>query len=101
MKKYNVFIHEEALNDIQNIINWYNIQLISLGIKFHKQITLQINQLKKTPLIYAVRYENVHCMRIKKFPFLVHYTINENMIQIWAVFHTSRNPEIWNNRVKL
>jgi len=97
---YNLKIDQEALLDIQEIIEWYNGQAQGIGVSFLKQITSQINSLKKTPFIYSNRYADVRCMIIKKFPFMVHYKIDSSQktIIIFAVFHTSRNPKIWEER---
>ncbi|TAF82962.1 MAG: hypothetical protein EAZ51_01560 [Sphingobacteriales bacterium] len=61
---------------------------------------MQINSLKKDPTIYAKRYADVRCMVIKKYPFMVHYTLNTTLllVEIFAVTHTSRNPKIWEER---
>lgn len=99
---YKIKIDEDALNDLREIVIWYNNQLQNLGLRFHKQAKSQINSLKSQPYIYAIRYSNIRCMLIKKFPFMVHYTVNENLklVEIYSIFHTSRNPEIWNSRSK-
>ncbi len=99
---YKVKIDQEAMLDLQEIIEWYNQQAQGLGARFLKQITSQINSLKKTPFVYANRYADVRCMIIKKFPFMVHYKIDsdQKLIIIFAIFHTSRNPKIWEERKK-
>jgi hypothetical protein len=78
MSKYTISIDTDALQDIQDATDWYNKQLTGLGSRFQKQVKTQINSLKKNAVIYAVRYENVRCMLIKRFPFMVHFTLNEN-----------------------
>ena len=100
MNVWTIQIDVDALTDIQDIINWYNTQSNGLGTRFKKQIVLQIGSLKDNPKIYGNRYDEVRCMLIKKFPFLVHYSIdnNKNLVQVFAVFHTSRNPTIWAKR---
>ncbi len=35
---------------------------------------------------------------MSKFPFGVHYRINENKIEVLAVLHTSQNPRVWESR---
>ena len=102
MSQFKIKIDEEALQDILEITYWYNNQLKGLGSRFQKQVKSQINALKKNPNIYSKRYDDVHCMIIKKYPFLVHYSINQNLfyVEIFAVFHTSRNPQIWKARKK-
>jgi plasmid stabilization system protein ParE len=99
---YKVKIDQEALLDLQEIIEWYNNQAQGIGARFFKQITSQINSLKKAPFAYSNRYADVRCMIIKKFPFMVHYKIDsdQKLIIIFAVFHTSRNPKIWEERKK-
>lgn len=100
MKNYKISIDVEALEDIQQATNWYNEQCPGLGTNFQNQVKLQINDLKKHALIYAIRYKNVHCNIVKKFPFMIHYTIDEvsNLVKVFAIIHTSRNPKIWKKR---
>jgi len=100
MAKYNLKIEKNALQDIQGITDWYTIQLQNLGSRFQKQAKFTINSLKTNPHNYAVRYADVHCVGIKKFPFLVHYTIDDEalIVSIFAILHTSRNPKIWETR---
>ncbi|WP_414655666.1 type II toxin-antitoxin system RelE/ParE family toxin [Flavobacterium sp. CFBP9031] len=99
---YNIKIDQDALNDLTQIVKWYNNQLENLGLRFHKQVKTQINSLKTQPHICAIRYKNIRCMIVKKFPFIIHYSINEqlNLVEIFSIFHTSRTPEIWNSRTK-
>ena len=98
--RYSIKIEIDALQDIQNATDWYNKQLQGLGTKFQKQVILQINSLKNRPKFYAIRYRAVRCLVVKKFPFLIHYTIDEDLkrVEIFAIYHTSRNPEIWDLR---
>ncbi len=37
---------------------------------------------------------------VKRFPFAIYYFIEENIINIFAAFHFSRNPKIWKQRIK-
>jgi mRNA-degrading endonuclease RelE of RelBE toxin-antitoxin system len=100
MKRYKIIIDSDALKDIQDATDWYNKQVKSLGSRFQKQVKLHINFLVDNPNGFAIRYKDVRCMVIKKFPFILHFTINEdeNLVKIFALFHTSRNPEIWLER---
>ena len=77
MTKYKIKIEPEALRDIQAVTDWYNEQLQRLGSRFQKQVIVQINSLRSNPFGYAIRYAEVRCMIIKKFPFMVHFTIDE------------------------
>lgn len=100
--RFKLKIDADALNDIQETFDWYELRLKGLGLRYKNQAKKQINSLKKDPYIFSIKYNEIRCRKIEKFPFLIHYLINEktNMVTVFAVFHTSRNPEIWNTRPK-
>ena len=102
MSSYKLQIDADALQDIQKATDWYNEQLQGLESRFQKQIKLQIDSLKKDATLYAIRYADVRCMVIKKFPFMVHFTLNTELflVEVFAVIHTSRDPKIWEGRRK-
>jgi plasmid stabilization system protein ParE len=100
MKRYKVRIDPEALSDIQEITDWYNNQLPEPGKRFQITAIRQINTLHTNPQIYAIRYREIRCMIVKKFPYLVHFYINEEAtsIEVLAVISTDRNPKIWTEK---
>jgi len=98
--KYNVKIEPEALSDIQDITNWYNEQKSGLGKRFQKTVIKQIDTLDKNPNIYAIRYKQIRCVLVKKFPYMVHFYINDDTktVEVLSVISTSRNPKIWHEK---
>ena len=100
MKKYRVKIDIEALSDIRNIIEWYEAQKVGLGKRFQKSVINQINDLSENPQIYAIRYKEIRCMLVMKFPYMVHFYINPNTstVEVLSVISTDRNPKIWEEK---
>ncbi|MFC6875591.1 type II toxin-antitoxin system RelE/ParE family toxin [Flavobacterium myungsuense] len=98
--KFHLKIDIEALNDIQETFEWYEEQLKGLGLRYKIQAKKQINLLKKDPYLFSIKYNEIRCRKIEKFPFLIHYLFNENTntVTVFAVFHTSRSPKIWYKR---
>jgi hypothetical protein len=94
---YKVKIDLEALTDIQGITIWYSEQQSGLGRRFQSTVVKQINSLARNPHIYAIRYQEIRCMIVKKFPYMVHFHINENfnIVEVLAIISTNRNPKIW------
>ncbi|MDR6968954.1 plasmid stabilization system protein ParE [Flavobacterium arsenatis] len=92
----------DAFQDIEEAAEWYELQSKGLGLRYKSQVKKQINSLKKNPYLFSIKYNNIRCRRIDKFPFLIHYLIDEEfqLINVFAVFHTSRNPEIWQRNIK-
>lgn len=100
MKKYKVKIVQEAVADIQEISDWYNDLQNGLGKRFHDITVKQINSLNKDPQIYAIRYNEIRCMLVNKFPYMVHFYIDDvtRVVEVLAVISTSRNPKIWEEK---
>lgn len=99
---YTIKIDVDALSDIQNTFEWYELQVKGLGLRYKNQAKKQINFLKKNPCLFSIKYNVVHCYKMEKFPFLIHNKVDEleKIVSVFALFHTSRNPEIWKHRNK-
>ena len=101
MRKYRVKVEPKALTDIQEITDWYNERQAGLGKRFQETVVRHINSLSTNPQKYSIRYKEIRCMKIKKFPYMVHFFINnENrIVEILAVISTYRNPKIWSKKI--
>jgi toxin ParE1/3/4 len=96
-QKFLIDIEPEALEDIQNAINYYNTCKQGLGKKFYITIDKQFSFLRTNFTLFAVRYDDIRCMKVKKIPYMIHYRIlqNQQIVRITAVFCTFENPDKW------
>jgi hypothetical protein len=71
-----------------------------LGDRLLNNFRKQTAKLSTSALHFAVKYDDVRCMCIKKFPYLVHYRVNQQTqtVKVEALLHTSRDPKLWKNR---
>ena len=97
--KLRISIDIDAKEDIQKGINWYNSNNKRLGNKFHQALKTSFKNLQTNPY-YQIRYNKTHCLPLKKFPYMIHFTIDKEAktVIIRAVFHTSQNPDLWKDR---
>ena len=69
-----------------------------------KEFLLRIREAKKyiaqTPLGFQLRYKDVRTISLKKFPYLIHYLVNDNEMQIviLAIIHSYKDPKDYSNR---
>lgn len=93
---FKIKIEPDARLDIQEAINWYNLKQPGLGKKLYLAIISRIEGLAKNHH-FEIRYDNVRCLPIDKFPCMIQFTIDElkSLVVIRAVFHTSLHPEKW------
>lgn len=96
---YEVIILPIAITDVQNAVDYYDEQSLGLGEKFEAELNEFLISLETFPF-FQNRYEEVRCLPLKKFPFMAHFTVNEEAQQvvIYAVFHTSLHPKAWKRK---
>jgi hypothetical protein len=72
-----------------------------LGKKFFIAIEKHFYFLKRNPKAFAIRYDEIRCLPIRKFPYMVHYKVFEDKqeVSIKAVFCTYQAPDKWENRI--
>ena len=93
---FRLVVNKKAINDIRKVKEYYNKQSDGLGIQFQTALDKYLSTLETNP-DFKIKYDNIRCLPIKKFPYMVHFSVNSNkrIVRIYAVLHTSRNPKLW------
>lgn len=91
-----------AKEDIHKAAKWYNKARPGLGKEFTDRVRERVNDLIDNPFVCQVRYKEVHTAVLRQFPYMIHYTVNQQTktIEVIAVLSTHRDPKIWNERSK-
>ena len=95
MKSYQIVFEPEALEEIEIAFSYYDEIYGNLSQKFAVALNETLAQIKQNPF-YQVRYNSIiRLLKIKKFPYTIHYTINElyDEIHILALIHTASDPD--------
>jgi plasmid stabilization system protein ParE len=97
---FTIILLPSAKDDIKEAAYWYNSKQKGLGKRFTKEVRSKMEYIRENPKLIGVRYDNTRCAVLDVFPFMVHFSINEEekTIIVSAVFHTSLNSERWENR---
>ena len=98
-KPFNLEISDEAETDLKNAYQFYAEESTRVAESFFKQINSSLETIKKNLRSFPYAYKSVQKFVVKKFPFVIYYQLDESSIRVIAIFHTSRNPEIWNERL--
>ena len=91
---YSIFITPTATDDIAVAVEYYNALSPELGYRFADQVSNYFDRIAALPTASAIRYKNIRCKPIKRFPYLITYTIDETImsINILRVFNTYQEP---------
>jgi len=93
---YKSIILPSAKREIREAAKWYNNRQKGLGKKFTAQVRKKLTHIKQNPFAYSIRKGKTRTAVLHVFPFMVHFTIEENhTVVIASVLHTSRSPIIW------
>ena len=96
---YVLDILDDAADDIQAIIDYYEFIRLSLARDFELRLQESFDLILYNPEIYAVGYRRVRRYKITRFPFVVYYRIASNSVEIVAVVHAKRSSRIWKSRL--
>ncbi|HWB64976.1 MAG TPA: type II toxin-antitoxin system RelE/ParE family toxin [Chitinophagales bacterium] len=98
--KYSLDFLPEAEYDVQEIYDWYELQLAGLGEDFLLSVDAALAGISRNPLTNEILYKGVRKAKTKRFPFGVFYIIDKNIITVIAIVHLSRHPRTWKKRVR-
>jgi len=93
MSHYKIQYAPEALQEIKNIIDYYNSLSAGLGNRFKQHFLVAIKALKNNPNYNTFRYDEVRLATIDKFPYAAHYTVAGRLVKIQAVLAFKQNPD--------
>ena len=98
--KYKTIIQLEAAHDFKAAKLWYKRTKVNgLSQRFTNAVKSTITNLQKYPTAYAVRYKNVRIAHTEKFPYAIHFFIDNDLIVITAIIYSGRDPKMTFDRV--
>ncbi|MDY0082474.1 MAG: type II toxin-antitoxin system RelE/ParE family toxin [Ignavibacteriaceae bacterium] len=89
---------EPASIELDDAIEYYEIQLQGLGKKFLDEVLDSIALITQFPDLFPKNSEHTRKAVLRKFPFNIIYTLFNDNIYIIAVAHQNRQPEYWIKR---
>lgn len=87
---YTIFVTPTATEDIAVAIEYYNALSVDLGYRFADLVADYFDRIAALPTASAIRYKNVRCKPMKRFPYLITFTTDEaaHSVIILRVFNT-------------
>lgn len=91
---YKIIVSPRAQKEIIKAIDFYSEKSQNAPVNFILQLEKIYSQLAINPY-YPVRYKNIRCVKIKKFPYSLYYVFDEKIqtVKILSCFQNKRNPK--------
>jgi hypothetical protein len=78
---------------------WYEDRRFGLGEEFLSQVDACIQGVVRNLELLTAIHENYRRTLVRRFPYAVFYEYANHLVTVYCVYHTSRDPEKWRQRL--
>ncbi len=78
---------------------WYERARSGLGEEFARTVDNVLSRIRTDPAQFKRSTGNYRRLATKRFPYEIFYDFDASTIVVYAVFHTSQNPDVWQSQL--
>ncbi len=93
-----VVLRVEAEQEFDEAFDWYDAQKAGLGAEFAEEVQRVFDRIAANPLIHQTVFSDIRRGVVRRFPYTVLYRVHADRVEILAVFHSRRDPSVWQAR---
>jgi toxin ParE1/3/4 len=98
--KYIVEVRGAAERDVAEAMDWYEAQVPGLGVAFLEDFAQVLGRIAVTPLIYQVIYRESRRAQLRRFPYVVWFKVQDQLVTVRACLRGSINPAKMRRRLR-
>ena len=83
----------KSKEDLEIAIAWYEKQRRGLGFEFLDCVEVAIKSIVERPELYQIYYSQFRGCIVRRFPFVIFYTIEYDEIIVHSVFDSRQDPK--------
>ena len=91
---FKLIILNEAKTDFRDALLYYRNIHPKLASRLLKSFKDSVEVIRENPLLFKIRYDDVRVKMLTTFPYLIHYSINEETIIIKLICHSSKDSDL-------
>lgn len=89
---YELVVKEEAVVELEDAFFWYEKEKEGLGWEFIAAVERYYGKIMENPHWYQKVDKDRRVAVMRRFPYKIVYEVEQETAVVYAVFHTSRNP---------
>ena len=97
-KKFRIVLDERVPDDFLEAFNYYNNISAALGNNFNSKFEYAIFKLSVSPYNYYNLTKKLRRITLGKFPYLLVYKIDDNIVTVIGLFHQAANAKKWRRK---
>ncbi len=87
-----------AQAEFDDAADWYEARSGGQGAKFTAAVRQVLMGLGSSPEVHPVVQADIREALVPRYPYAIYYRPEPGQITVLAVFHTSRDPAVWQTR---
>ena len=91
--------HPDIYNEVKETFDCYESKSVGLGEDFLNELDEAFSVIQSMPRSWHMISNEFRRYLLKRFPFGVIYSLEDNYIYVVAVMHLSRKPDYWIKRI--
>jgi plasmid stabilization system protein ParE len=91
-------LRHAAQSEYDAAADWYEARNPGLGLRFVAEVRRVLDAISAQPDRYPEVWPGVREAALSGWPYCVYFQAHPDHAMVLAVFHTSRNPSVWQSR---
>ncbi|HEV2949136.1 MAG TPA: type II toxin-antitoxin system RelE/ParE family toxin [Gemmataceae bacterium] len=87
-----------AHTEFEEAALWYETKRADLGVDFVNEVQLVLDKIARQPDRYPLAFADIREAPVSRFPYCVYYRVKPDWIVVLAIFHSARDPRVWQSR---
>lgn len=84
--------------DVQSAFDWYQSQAEGLGHEFLRAVDACNATIERWPEAFPVVYKRYRRALLRRFPYLIYYSVSDAAVEVVACIHGRQDPRHWRRR---
>ena len=90
----------EAFDDLRVASRWYEERRRGLGATFEQAIDAALMRMQRVPLSFPAVDESFRRAIVKRFPYDIYFSFDDQRVLVVLVIHTARDPKVILERLR-
>ena len=88
---------QPAQYELDEAVEYYNAQVLDLGRAFLLEVLAGLERVCQFPIAWHPFSQHARRCQLRRFPYGIIYTVENETILVIAIGHLHRSPEYWQN----
>jgi plasmid stabilization system protein ParE len=93
-----IILSPDGAADLNAAVRWYDNIDSKLALRFSLEVIRIMSRVEQSPLQFPRVTPRVRRAMLKRFPYVVYFSLNIRILSVIAVVHQRRNPDVWMKR---